>query len=152
MLLHSTANVPEGMHAHTEQVSKDGIVLGQSASADDVTIPDFIALPMVLVDGTQPGTGGPVGTNQAKTNFQRLVPYAEVSAMSSSIWRENYLGSHAFVRLPNEPFLRVTTLSFPFGTAGGHAMLANNMPVISAGEVSASTPRRGPMLVASRCR
>ena len=121
-------------------------MLGQSASTDDVAIPDFIALPMVLVDGIQPGTGGPVGTNQAKTNFQRLVPYAEVSAISSSIWRENYLGSHAFVRLPNEPFLRVTTLSFPFGTAGGHAMLANSMPVISAGEVSASTPRRCPVL------
>lgn len=78
-----------------------------------------------------------MGTDEAemKIRGQHLVPHGAASALSLAIWRENALGSHAFVRLPNEPFLRVATLSFPFGTAGGHAMLANSMPVISAGEV-----------------
>ena len=44
-------------------------------------------------------------------------------------------GSHAFVRCYGERCLRCTWLSFPFGFAGGHPLLANNHMVLMAGEI-----------------
>jgi hypothetical protein len=44
-------------------------------------------------------------------------------------------GAHAFVRCYGESFLRCTTNSFEFGSAGGHPLLANFSQVLMAGEV-----------------
>jgi len=45
------------------------------------------------------------------------------------------VGSHAFVKALGEPFLRVSPVSFPFGGAGGHPMLASEEAVLYAGEL-----------------
>jgi len=42
-------------------------------------------------------------------------------------------GTHAFVRMPYEPFLRVGCAAFPFGKARDHVSLAGCAQVISAG-------------------
>jgi hypothetical protein len=44
-------------------------------------------------------------------------------------------GSHAFVKVLTEPFLRVSPNSHKFGKASGHPQLANEQPVLYAGEV-----------------
>jgi hypothetical protein len=44
-------------------------------------------------------------------------------------------GSHAFVKVHNEPFLRVSPHGTKFGAASGHPQLADEKPVLYAGEV-----------------
>lgn len=44
-------------------------------------------------------------------------------------------GSHCFVRMPGEPFLRVGTASGSFNTMSGHAVLSGGKPVLMAGEL-----------------
>jgi len=44
-------------------------------------------------------------------------------------------GSHAFVKVHNEAFLRLSPLGTQFGTASGHPQLADEKPVLYAGEV-----------------
>ena len=44
-------------------------------------------------------------------------------------------GSHSFVRMPGEDFIRASILSFPFGKASGHPMLSDEKQVLFAGEV-----------------
>jgi hypothetical protein len=44
-------------------------------------------------------------------------------------------GSHAFVKVLTEPFLRVSPNAHKFGKAAGHPQLANEQPVLYAGEV-----------------
>lgn len=44
-------------------------------------------------------------------------------------------GSHAFVKVLTEPFLRVSPNAHTFGRAAGHPQLANEQPVLYAGEV-----------------
>jgi len=44
-------------------------------------------------------------------------------------------GSHAFVKVLHEPFLRVSPAASDFCRAGGHPQLANEAPVLYAGEV-----------------
>jgi len=45
------------------------------------------------------------------------------------------VGSLAFVRIPGEDFLRAARKPHPFGEAKGHGALANQQPVLFAGEV-----------------
>jgi hypothetical protein len=44
-------------------------------------------------------------------------------------------GSHAFVAMEGEPFIRVSVMAAEFGAAAGHPQLANEKPVLYAGEV-----------------
>ena len=44
-------------------------------------------------------------------------------------------GSHAFVRVVGEPYLRVGLFAATFGEACGHRQLANEQPVLYAGEI-----------------
>ncbi|KAL3893139.1 MAG: hypothetical protein SGPRY_014434 [Prymnesium sp.] len=44
-------------------------------------------------------------------------------------------GSHAFVKLVTEPFLRLTIHAKSFGECSGHTWLASEMPVLYAGEM-----------------
>ena len=44
-------------------------------------------------------------------------------------------GSHSFVRMPGEDFIRASILSFPFGKGSGHPMLSDEKQVLFAGEV-----------------
>jgi hypothetical protein len=44
-------------------------------------------------------------------------------------------GSHAFVKMHNEAFLRLSPVGTQFGTASGHPQLADEKPVLYAGEV-----------------
>lgn len=44
-------------------------------------------------------------------------------------------GSHAFVVVPGEEHLRMTMHAAPFGTASGHPQLADERPVLYAGEL-----------------
>ena len=44
-------------------------------------------------------------------------------------------GSHSFVRLPGEDFIRASKCAFPFGKASGHGMLSNEQQVLFAGEI-----------------
>mmetsp|Transcript_34984 Transcript_34984/g.111379 ORF Transcript_34984/g.111379 Transcript_34984/m.111379 type:complete len:460 (-) Transcript_34984:894-2273(-) len=44
-------------------------------------------------------------------------------------------GSHAFVKVHNEAFLRLSPLGTQFGRASGHPQLADEKPVLFAGEV-----------------
>ena len=46
-------------------------------------------------------------------------------------------GSHAFVKVLTEPFLRVSPVAHSFGKASGHPALANEQPVLYAGELEA---------------
>ena len=45
------------------------------------------------------------------------------------------IGSHAFVRCYNEDFLRVNVLAMEWNEGCGHPMLANETPVLFAGEI-----------------
>ena len=47
-------------------------------------------------------------------------------------------GSHSFVRVPGEDFVRTSKVSFLFGTASGHVMLSDEKPMLSAGEIEIS--------------
>ena len=131
VVLHSTARVQVGHHVHIVEVEINGRVGTRLDVAARISLPDFIAMPMVVAENNESG----------RAEYS-IVPLREASAMCLELWTKQAEGSHAFVRLPNEPFLRVTTLSFHFGSAGGHAMLANNAPVIAAGEVR---PARCPL-------
>ena len=73
----------------------------------------------------------PADSLPGKDNFQG--PLEEDSA--DLLWPSP--GSHVFVRLKDEEFLRVGHKSFPFGSASGHAMLAQGQLtlVLAAGEV-----------------
>jgi len=44
-------------------------------------------------------------------------------------------GSHAFVKVHTEPFLRLSPLGTEFGRASGHPQLADEKPVLYAGEI-----------------
>jgi len=44
-------------------------------------------------------------------------------------------GSHAFVKVLDEPFLRITPFAGPFGGCHGHTQLACEQPVLYAGEL-----------------
>ena len=44
-------------------------------------------------------------------------------------------GSHTFVRVPGEDFIRASIRSFPFGKASGHPMLSDEKQVLFAGEI-----------------
>ena len=44
-------------------------------------------------------------------------------------------GSHPFVKLSGERFLRISTVSCKFGSASGHPFLANEKPALYAGEI-----------------
>jgi len=47
-------------------------------------------------------------------------------------------GSHAFVKLPGEEYIRVGLATVGFGEAFGHRQLANQQPVLFAGEIEFS--------------
>ena len=47
-------------------------------------------------------------------------------------------GSHSFVRLPGEDFIRASRTSFLFGKASGHGVLSDEKPVLFAGEIEIS--------------
>ena len=47
-------------------------------------------------------------------------------------------GSHAFVRVPREDFIRVAKTTSLFGKAAGHGILSDEKPVSFAGEIEIS--------------
>jgi len=47
-------------------------------------------------------------------------------------------GSHAFVTLPGEDFIRASKTRFVFGKASGHGVLSDEKPVLFAGEIEIS--------------
>jgi len=47
-------------------------------------------------------------------------------------------GSHAFVTLPGEDFIRASKTRFVFGKASGHGVLSDEKPVLFAGELEIS--------------
>ena len=44
-------------------------------------------------------------------------------------------GSHSFVRVPGEDFIRASKHAFPLGKASGHGVLSDEQPVLFAGEI-----------------
>lgn len=51
-------------------------------------------------------------------------------------------GSHAFVRVAGESFLRVAFAAAPFGSSSGHGFLADAKPVLYAGELEVDEDSR----------
>jgi hypothetical protein len=62
---------------------------------------------------------------------------ARILSSKSGLGREAQIkpGSHAFVALEGEPFIRVSLPASTFGSAAGHPQLAREKPVLYAGEV-----------------
>jgi hypothetical protein len=44
-------------------------------------------------------------------------------------------GSHSFVQVPGEDFIRASKHAFPFGKASGHGVLSDEQPMLFAGEI-----------------